>query len=293
MFLRVKGFRSFPLPALLSAGAGLGLGGATGRLGMSAGILSLVALTVLAVHERRLVAKAQAQVTERDRILTIIGHDLRGPACSLMSLAHVFAADAEMFTPKELSQLSREISHASALQLELLDSLLAWGRTQAGQRKEPIPLAVSEALAAAWRQLAALADGKNIGLIDASPSGVRVLADPSLLQTILRNLLVNAIKFTHPGGRIEVGGRLLAPGLAEVHVRDEGVGISPERLSRLLDGVVASTPGTREERGAGLGLRLCRDLARAAGGGIRLESAPGRGTTAFVTLPAEEPKAAA
>ncbi len=230
--------------------------------------------------------KADAQVAERDRILTIIGHDLRGPANSLKSLVQLLADNAATFTPKELADLSRKIDRACSLQLELLDSLLTWGRAQAGQGWEPTSVMASEALEAAWGPLASLAGEKNIGMTDASPAGVNVLVDPPLLQTILRNLLVNAIKFTRPGGRIEVGGRLLKPGMAELHVRDNGVGIAPERLSSLLGGVVESTPGTWSEQGSGLGLRLCRDLARKAGGGIRIESAPDHGTTVFLTLPA-------
>lgn len=230
--------------------------------------------------------RLKATVAERDRVLAIVGHDLRGPTMALQSLTHILAEDATTFTPDQLADLSREIDQACSLQLELLNSLLVWGGVQSGHGRKAHPVDVREAAEAAWKPLAAFAVGKNIMLVDACPKDLRVMADASLLQTILRNLLANAIKFTRPAGRIEIGGRLLSSGVVELSVRDDGVGIEPGRLQTLFDGAVESLPGTNAEKGTGLGLSLCRDLVRAVGGDIRLESEAGRGTLALVTLPA-------
>lgn len=227
-----------------------------------------------------------ATVAERDRILAVVGHDLRGPAGALQSLTGILAEDARSFSPEQLTELSEEINQACRLQLELLNNLLVWGGVQAGHGRKPVPLEVGAVVADAWKPLASLAAGKRITLSAACPPGLCVMADPALAQTILRNLLANSIKFTRPGGHIEIEGRLLGSGLVEVKVRDDGVGMDPERLRSLFEGLVESSPGTGREKGAGLGLSLCRDLARSAGGDIWLESEPGRGTTAWVTLPA-------
>lgn len=234
--------------------------------------------------------RLSATVAERDRILAIIGHDLRGPASSLQSLGRILAHDAHAFSPAEMVELAHDIEQTCAMQLELLNSLLTWGEVHAGQARKPQSVAVREIVAAAWKPVATLAQEKNIQFTDTCPSGVHVLADVTLIQTILRNLLANAIKFTRAGGHIEAGGRLLVSRQVELWVRDDGVGIAPERLRTLLSGPVESQPGTQEEQGAGVGLSLCRDLARAVGGTLRLESEPGKGTTAFLTLPAAGPR---
>jgi signal transduction histidine kinase len=225
-----------------------------------------------------------ATVVERDRILAIVGHDLRGPAGSLQSLARILAHDAVTFTPEEMASLSREIEEACGVQLELLNNLLVWGGAQAGHSLAADSHLVSDALAVAWKPLAAQAAHKQLALLNALPAGLKVKADAGLLQTILRNLLANAVKYTAPGGHIEVGGDVVASGQVEIWVRDNGTGIAPDRLAALFHGPVESITGTRDERGAGLGLRLCRDLARLADGDLRLESELGRGTTARVTL---------
>ncbi len=226
-------------------------------------------------------------LAERNRVMAIIGHDLRGPGASLQGLARLLADDATLFSPERLAKLAGEISHACDLQLELLNNLLVWGGTQgtgpANATGEPVE--ARRAVDEVWRLLHGLACSKKIAFHNDLPPSLFVRTDLQLLQTILRNLLVNAIKFTRPGGWVRARARALNGGVVEIAIVDNGVGICPQRLASLFSGRVESTPGTGFEKGTGIGLNLARDLARTAGGDIRIESELDRGTTVFAILP--------
>lgn len=226
-------------------------------------------------------------VAERDRIITIIGHDLRTPAATLHSLARVLAHDAGDLDRTQLAHLASRISHACVLQFELLNNLLIWGGTQSGKwtpRREE--LCLLEVIATAWDYLESVACDKSISLRTSIAADFVVLSDNQLLQTVLRNLLANAIKFSHPESTIEVASQVFpGKGDVEICVKDSGVGMSPEQLSKLFASTIQSTPGTQEEHGSGIGLTLCRDLVRAVGGEIRIDSVPNLGTNISFTLP--------
>lgn len=225
-------------------------------------------------------------VAERDRVMAIIGHDLRGPASSLHSFSSLLASEGHTFTPGELSDVALKIGHACTMQMELLNNLLMWGGTHSGNwRMHPELLSVRTAIDSSWRLLEDVARDKNLSLSNDAPGELSICADKQLVETVLRNLLANAIKFSHDGGFLHAGAALSQTNQVEIWVRDHGVGIPAGRLAVLFDGAVQSTPGTHAEKGAGIGLNLCRDLARTAGGDLRLDSQPGQGTVARFFLP--------
>jgi anti-sigma regulatory factor (Ser/Thr protein kinase) len=129
------------------------------------------------------------------------------------------------------------------------------------------------------------AEQKQITLHQSIPDTLTVYADPNMLNTVIRNLVANALKFTEVGGSIEIAAQQKAQ-YVEISVTDTGVGIPEEHLPDLFRiDVKVSTPGTAGERGTGLGLPLCRDLIEKNGGTIEVESEPGKGTTFRFTLP--------
>ncbi|HRJ71466.1 MAG TPA: sensor histidine kinase [Terrimicrobiaceae bacterium] len=240
---------------------------------------------------RALTEQLAQTVRDKDRVFAIIGHDLRGPTATLQSLASELARDPAGLTPDDLQGVANDIDRAGNAQLELLNNLLLWGQAQSGAlQSHPGPLAVAGAVAAAIRPLELAAKEKDITLLNAVPEDVAAFADANLLSTLLRNLVGNAVKFTPPGGRITLSAAAAGDGRTEIFVADTGVGMEPGRLAEVFSGNVESTPGTRDEKGTGIGLSLCRDLARISQGTLRIESAPGRGTTVIVSLPAARPE---
>jgi signal transduction histidine kinase len=133
------------------------------------------------------------------------------------------------------------------------------------------------------------AEKKNIKLVSDVPEDVKVYADREMMNTVVRNLVNNAVKYSQPEGTIEL--RIsISDHVAEIRVRDEGIGIAPENQEKLfrIDSKF-KLPGTEGEKGTGLGLTLCREFAEINGGHIRVESKEGAGTTFFVTVPLSAP----
>jgi len=223
---------------------------------------------------------------EKERVLAIIGHDLRGPATMLHTLADALADPFQPLGAVESATLAAGIKEACEAQLVLLDNLLQWGRVQAGgQPMKPELQPVSEVVFIATNTLTHLARTKGVALTSSIPDGLMVSAAPQGAQTIVRNVIGNALKFTPSGGSIAVSARTVDQKV-EIEVRDTGIGMSENRLAQLLAGPVNSTPGTQAEKGAGIGLTLCRDLARASGGDLLITSQLGHGTTVLLSLPA-------
>ena len=222
---------------------------------------------------------------DKDRVLAIIGHDLRGPATMLHTLADSLADEAHPMPQAESASLARSIKEACEAQLVLLDNLVEWGRIQSGQSPAPAePLAVAEMVFVATATLTHLARTKGVSLTSTIPADLTAHAPAEGAQTIMRNLVGNALKFTPAGGSITVSAHPVDR-MIEIAVQDTGVGMSSHRLAELRAGPVASTPGTESEKGAGIGLTLCRELARASGGELVIHSEVGRGTTVRLSLP--------
>ncbi|TLD70735.1 hypothetical protein FEM03_10510 [Phragmitibacter flavus] len=225
-------------------------------------------------------------VQDRDRVLAIIGHDLRGPAISLDSLARLIKYDPT-FQQNEITDWAAKVSQACRLQLDLLTNLLTWGRSQLErQQTKNKSVNLSSSLLLAWNDLRENADRKRITLNHSIPTDLHAKVPHSLPQVILRNLLGNAIKYSHPGSTIDVTAwRSDDDQTITVTIRDHGVGIPPDRLKALFAGPGTSTEGTSGESGIGVGLTLCHDLIRAADGQLIVESPEEGGTRVTVTFP--------
>ncbi len=232
-------------------------------------------------------ARLEEALREKDRVFAIIGHDLRGPTLASRSMASMLAEDAAEMSRDEMADLARRMTRASAAQLELLDNLLMWGRARTGEwHPRPEACAVAAAVAGAVELLEPATRAKEIAWERKIDPTTRVNVDRQVFETVLRNLLGNAVKFSPKGGRVGVEATRDA-GAVEIRITDQGAGISPERLAQVFTGRIESTRGTSGEKGTGVGLNLCRDLARASGGELLLESEAGRGTVAVLVLPAE------
>ena len=125
---------------------------------------------------------------------------------------------------------------------------------------------------------------KNIKLTYAIDRELEVVADKDMLRIVLRNLVINAIKFTQTGGEITIGVKR-KDDTAIISIKDNGIGIPPEKQSEIFSLKTNSTYGTNEEKGMGLGLMLCKEFVEYQNGRIWFESEVGKGSTFFISLP--------
>lgn len=205
----------------------------------------------------------------KDRLLTIVGHDMRSPVNMLLGLSQVLQnEDVSAGKMKNyMSQLESTLHHTSSM----MDNLLYWASTQMqGYRAMITEVDLSEITKDIIMLLETQASRKGVTLVNRITSSQIVFCDYDMMSLVIRNLLSNAIKFTPAGGSIVVSCAVNS-GDAIISVRDTGVGMSPEQIahfnSTALTGV-KSTRGTNKEKGTGLGLLLCKSFVRQMNGQI-------------------------
>lgn len=219
----------------------------------------------------------------KDKFFSIIAHDLRGPIGGLNALLNQTIQTAADVTPAILD-MARESTKNTH---DFLEQLLSWARSQRGELKfAPIPVELSEILAETQELFSAQARSKGIQLQMHVSAPLWVFADLAMLQTVLRNLTNNALKFTPRDGTVHaiINNR---DDHCRIQIKDSGVGIDKQTQQALfkLDATTHSTEGTEGESGAGFGLILCAEFIARNGGAIGVDSEPGEGSTFWFTLP--------
>ncbi len=223
----------------------------------------------------------------KDVFFSIISHDLRSPLSGLKSMCELFTRRIDTFDDT-LKRVVGEGNKLINLLLDLTENLLLWAMSQRGEielKPERIDLAeLADRIIPLYQ---AAAEQKRITISSSAPAGLTVRADGNMLQTILRNLISNAVKFTAAGGSVSISAMPLDHGV-EITVSDTGIGIKPESMGKLFSpGGGMKHAGTAGEKGSGLGLILCKDFVEKNGGTIRAESTPGRGSSFIFTLPSQ------
>lgn len=222
----------------------------------------------------------------KDKLFGVIAHDLKSPFGSLMSLSMLLYEEYDDLNDNERKEMIQDIAQGADKLYDLLQNLLYWSQTQISGIQ----------LNRAFVNLSALFDRVKAPAITAIKSKKLVLevtidtdlivfADENLLMIVLRNLLGNAIKFSFPGGLIEVNAHYAAEGVF-IQVVDHGVGIAQEKQAYLFElNETKSTYGTQNEKGSGLGLVVCSELVMKMGGHLSVESEKGRGALFSFSLP--------
>jgi len=227
----------------------------------------------------------------KDRFFSIIAHDLSNPVSNIRILSDhlsnvVFEASPDMEIMRELSGiLSKSVITAQ----DLLKNLLTWSRAQREALEyQPNYEVVKEPVKMAIAACSPIAEGKNIRIKSHWMEEDTVYADSNMLQTILRNILMNAIKFTDVGGEISLNVISVNDEIS-FRIQDNGIGMSEEKVQSLFNiEDMKSTRGTNAEKGTGLGLLLCKEFVDCHGGSIKAESSPGKGSVFTITLPRPE-----
>ncbi len=224
---------------------------------------------------------------DKDKFFSIVAHDLRGPFSPLLGLSKFLLNMADKATPADIKELGGSIHRSAKNVYNLLENLLQWSRMQSGHMPyEPISLNLKEIIEPCITLLTINATEKEITLQSNLTVDLPVYADKNMLDTILRNLTTNALKFTPKGGQITISAQPGQDSLVEVSVSDTGIGISPENIAKLFKiEVNHTTQGTAKEQGTGLGLIICQEMVEQNGGKIWVESKLGLGTTVKFTIP--------
>ena len=253
-------------------------------------------LIVRVMHQIALVAakrliqrqneELRATISNRDKMYSVIAHDLRSPMASIrMVLNLVVSAVSPDTVGPELFELLDKANRESEECHDLLDNLLKWTKSQTGRLNVVLQdLDLCDIVPGVVDIFEMIAMTKNIKLVyESSTSPLVVRADNDMLKTVVRNFMSNAIKFSPEGSSIEITMKEEGD-FARVSVRDHGVGIAPERLETIFH-KGETTYGTSGEEGSGLGLQLCADFARKIGGDVSVESTLGEGSTFSVFMP--------
>jgi two-component system sensor histidine kinase/response regulator len=231
-------------------------------------------------------AELRATLNNRDKMYSVIAHDLRSPMASIrMVLNLVVASTSPDQVGPELYELLDKANKESEDVHDLLDNLLKWTKSQTGRLNVVIQeLDLNDIIPGVVDIFEVIAETKHIKLnLQMADGPLVVTADNDMLKTIVRNFLSNAIKFSPEDSSIDIIMSKDAD-FAKISVRDHGVGIASDRLGSIFH-KGETTYGTGGEEGSGLGLQLCQDFAQKIGGDCTVESVEGEGSTFSVTIP--------
>ncbi|GAB2791270.1 tetratricopeptide repeat protein [Rhabdobacter roseus] len=267
--------------------------------------LTLISLAVVGIsffrlknlHQKvrksnQLVVQQNDQLEEtnrvKDKLFSVVAHDLRGPFIQLINLLDMM--ENQLISLEELTDFLPALNKESRQTLDMMDNLLVWSKSQMnGFQLRPVELNLSALVQDTVEVLQVQIREKELRVVCTIPGSLVAWADRDMIRIVVRNLLVNAIKFTPQGGLIELKGYRSGSDVT-LALHDTGVGMVEEQLTRLFSFKVESTPGTAHEKGTGLGLKIGRDLLDLNQGTIKVESTPGQGSTFYVKLPACQPQ---
>ncbi len=226
----------------------------------------------------------------KDKFFSIIAHDLRSPFNWLIGLTQVILENIEHYSKEDIQKIIGQLHASTKKVYDLLTNLLAWSRLQRGlMDHHPDAMSLDEVAEHNVQLFSSGAEQKQISLRHTVPQDTLIYADRNMVDTVIRNLISNAMKFTEAEGTIEVTARQRDDGMIEVAVADTGRGMSEENQAKLFRiDVKYISVGTAGEKGSGLGLLLCKELVETNGGDLWVESEEGTGTTFRFTLPQAE-----
>ncbi len=221
----------------------------------------------------------------KDRLISILAHDLRAPLSTLRGLFGLLQDNT--LTLDELLEMVPNVLKKLEYTSDFLDTLLFWINSQMDNftnavRNFPLRDAINHEMDTYHEQ----AQAKGITLIDNIEEALMITADPNSIRIVIRNLITNALKFSGEGDSIQISARQEDEHTVTIRVKDTGVGMPPQQLNNLFKSKVDSTSGTKNELGTGMGLLFCKDLVEKCNGRIGVSSRQGEGTEFYITLPA-------
>jgi len=259
-------------------------GNAVGLIGTNYDITETKLMELEIRHKNEELQKLNA---EKDKFFSIIAHDLKSPFNSFLGLTQIMAEELPSLTMEQVQEITVSMSKSAANLYRLLENLLQWSRIQQGSIPfNPKLLQLFQVVEECIETIKEPAKNKGIEITSDIPGNLEVFADSHMLQTVIRNMVSNAEKFTPKGGKISVAAKILNDNSVEISVKDTGIGMNLSMVGNLfrLD-VPTNRKGTEGEPSSGLGLFLCHEFIKKHGGKIGVESDEGKGSEFKFTLP--------
>ena len=261
-------------------------------------ILEVISYAISRVIERKLmeseknvlIEKLKSLNASKDRLFSLISHDLRSPFNSLLGFSEILATEYETLTKEEIQEYLHVIYDSSKNLFNMTNNLLHFSRFQMGRLDyKPERLQLQNVINKCMNMLKGNLMKKNIALSIMLDKSTDIFADEDMMVSIFQNILSNAIKFTPQEGNIRLkAARINAhAGLSrtQITITDSGVGMNEETLEKVFKDTMESTPGTDREFGTGLGLLLVKEFVERNGGTISVKSRENEGTTFTLLLP--------
>ena len=225
----------------------------------------------------------------KDKFFSIIAHDLRGPLGAFMGITEMMADETQQFSIDQNKFMTLNLSRSARNIFNLLENLLEWSQMERGNTAfKPQMLNIKEVVSGCVKLLAEVAKKKTIEITVDISNEMQVFADINMLQTIIRNLVSNAIKFTKQGGKVYISVGLGENNTVVISVKDTGIGMNPKMSDDLFRiDINCNRPGTEGEASSGLGLLLCQEFIEKHSGSIWVESEEGVGSTFYFSLAME------
>lgn len=224
---------------------------------------------------------------EKDKFFSILAHDLKGPLSALLSATQILTEEIQTMPLEVIKDITISMKESAANIYGLLENLLEWSRLKRGVMNfNPERINLKQITTASIEVLKESARKKDIIINNPLQDDLEIYADSHMFETVIRNLVSNAIKFTPKSGKISVLATVKPDNTVEIKIRDTGIGMNPDMLSRLfILNEKTSRTGTEGEPSTGLGLMVCKEFIEKHGGKIRVESEEGKGSTFSFTIP--------
>jgi PAS domain S-box-containing protein len=262
-------------------------------------ILNFVAVQVASAIQRHITSEEIKKYTEelktlnntKDKLFSIISHDLRAPISGLLTFSELLLEDFESQSDYEKKLFVENLQSSMRNLFLFTENMLAWARLQSsGIKVNKQKIKLSDLINSVINTQLLNARNKGIKLRSSCPNNLEIYSDVNMIDTVIRNLLINAIKFTNNNGKIKIS-VVIKGNSVIVSVKDNGIGMSSELVNDLFNYESRkSREGTNHEKGSGLGMSICKEFIELNGGQIMVKSKPGEGTCVSFSIPINHSK---
>jgi PAS domain S-box-containing protein len=241
-------------------------------------------------ERRELIKNLEKLNSSKDRLFSLISHDLRSPFNSLLGFSEILTKEYDSLTTEEKKEYIRAIYDSSKNLYGMTNNLLQYSRFQTGKISfKPLNLQLKKIINECLKLLKGNFIKKQLNVVDDINENLYVFADEDMLTSIVQNILSNSIKFTYKNGDIRISAATITgdsgEGMARISIEDSGIGMSETDIKRFFEGEPFTNPGTEKEFGTGLGMQLVKDFIVKNGGSLNVKSKINMGSTFSFTIP--------